>query len=209
MTWPFLTPNFLGGVRGAAFVGATQRDGAGPLAWPLGTTPGDYGLFFVARSDNAPVSGYTNDPITFISTGTIMLSHKRLTQANIDTPPIVALASDHAHALVYRGPLNALVRASAQSATGDTTLNIPGIVKVGGCRGLVNVVMDRAGIGSAPGTPPAYLTTRSSRAVYSTWSTRIADALVVRNYADNTAAAWTGFNNASGFAQIGAVIELI
>ena len=214
MTFPYVNPVLLGGVRGALFVNLTTYYGAdGSFAWPTGAAPGDYAIICTFYPSSDPRSGYSHtfraDAATF--TG-ININHKRLTAADLaGAPPAVGVGKNYGTAFlaVYRGPTAAVVRSTAESTTTATTLDIPGFAKATNCRGIVNVVVDAGASGTAIGTKPSYMTLRSSNTVGISYCSAIADVLDKRNYTDSTDFAWTGFSTSNSRAQVGASIELL
>lgn len=209
MTFPWINPTLLGGVRGALFVGATVLNGGGvDVVWPGLPVPGDYALIFQLNSSIISLTGYTSSYHTFTN-ATWNLHRKRLVAADIATPPTIGPGTDHSQIAIYRGPTSALAHTAAEGAPGASTLDIPGFVKLGGCRGIVNFAADSVGGSGAPGNAPAYMTSRSAKSAGGGggYASRLADVLVARNYTDSTAFAWTGFDTSN--RQAGMAVELL
>lgn len=207
MTFPYVNPVLLGGVRGALFVGVTTRIGTGAVTFHADALVGDYAIIVGPQNSAYPLTGWTSALYTSASTNVgFNLHHKRLVAADLLSPPSVT-ASDTVHILVYRGPTAATVSAVTESAGAASTLDIAGIVKATNCRGIVNVVCDRGPATTAPGTKPAYMTSRSIANVVSIWCSSIADVLDKRDYTDSAVFPWTGFSTSSSYAQIGVSVQ--
>jgi hypothetical protein len=202
---PFASVLLMGGPN-VGFVGMTSRSGAGTIVWPAGTSVGDYAVILVAYNGGTTLSGYS---LSSISTGTTYLNthHKPLVLADISAPPTIAAALDTVHVLVYRGVTTLTKKSETTSGTTDTTLNLTGFTKNVACKAILNVVIDRAGVGIGPGSPPAYLTSRASNVVGAYFAVRAADTLNPGAYTSTATFAWTGFDSASSYAQVGASFE--